>query len=237
MKWGAKFDAADVNRLHRMIARYLDDAFTLTCLTDDAQGIDATIRCMALPDVPIVGHRHDRGWRKLGLFGPELAKALHGPALYLDLDIAITGPLTPFFDAEGDFLIIKDYRAFRYRHRQTGNSSVIRFVPGAHDGLLAEVDARGEGIRSDFRDEQEFLSDYMRRAGLLRYWPRAWCPSFKHDCVRRLPFGLWREPRLPADARIVVFHGRPKPDDALVGTGSKWYRPLKPAPWLQHYLD
>jgi hypothetical protein len=166
----------------------------------------------------VVGDRHDRGWRKLGLFGAELAALLEGPVLYLDLDIAVVQRLEPFFDLPGEFLIIKDFKPLRYRHRFSGNSSVIRFHAGAHPGLIAELRQRGARIRADFRDEQEFVSDYMRRQGVLQYWPSGWCASFKHDCVRPLPLGLWQEPQLPDGAKVLVFHGRPKPDEAIIGS-------------------
>lgn len=237
MKWGDKFAAEDVNRLHRMVSAHVRGDLRMLCLTDDARGITSEVECHPLPAVPVVGHRSDRGWRKLGLFGPELAELIDGPVLYLDLDIAIVEGLEAFFEWPGEFLIIKDYKPLRYRHRFSGNSSVIRFRAGAHRGLIAELLQRGAGIRDDFRDEQEFVSDYMRRQGALHYWPSGWCASFKHDCVRPLPLGLWRPPRLPQGTRIVVFHGRPKPDEAVVGIGAKWYRPLLPAPWLRHYLD
>jgi hypothetical protein len=237
MKWGDKFHSKDVNRLHRMVRRHLGGELRMVCMTDAPIGIDEEIRCVPLPSVPVVGARSDRGWRKLGLFGPELATVLDGVVLYLDLDIVVTAPLDPFFEHTGDFLIIKDYKRFRYRHRFAGNSSVLRFTSGSHTALLGEVLQRGESIRMDFRDEQEFLSDYMRRHGLLQYWPRGWCVSYKHDCVRPIPSGLWSTPTLPTGSKIVVFHGRPKPDEAVSGSGSKWYRPLKPAPWLKIYME
>lgn len=236
MKWGTKFGAADVNRLHRMVRAHVDGGLRMFCLTDDSRGIDPAVACLPLPHVPVVGDRLDRGWRKLGLFSPDLAQSVPGEVLYLDLDIAVVEPLDPFFALPGEFLIIKDYKPFRYRHRFSGNSSVMRFHTGAHPGLLEEVRTRGERIRADFRDEQEFVSDYMRRQGLLRYWPAGWCASYKHDCVRPLPLGLWQPPALPAGARVIVFHGRPKPDEAVRGEGAKWYRPLLPAPWLTRYL-
>jgi hypothetical protein len=237
MKWGDKFAADDVNRLHRRVRSHIQGDLRMLCFTDDARGIDPEVECHPLPAVPVVGDRHDRGWRKLGLFGAELAALLEGPVLYLDLDIAIVQRLESFFDWPGEFLIIKDFKPLRYRHRFSGNSSVIRFHAGAHQGLIAELLQRGARIREDFRDEQEFASDYMRRQGVLQYWPSGWCASFKHDCVRPLPLGLWQEPQLPDGAKVLVFHGCPKPDEAIIGIGSKWYRPLLPAPWLRRYLE
>ncbi len=237
MKWGEKFGAEDVNRLYRMVRRNLDAPPHMLCLTDRPEGIDPRVHCLPLPPVPVVGERDDRGWRKLGLFSEALAETIDGEVLYLDLDIAVAASLEPFFEQPGEFLIIKDYKPWRYRHRFSGNSSVFRFRVGSLGGLLQDLRERGESVRRDFRDEQEFLSDHVRRLGLLDYWPSGWCVSFKHDCVRPLPFGLWQPPALPEGAKVVIFHGRPKPDEAVAGIGGKWYRPLRPAPWLSAYLE
>ncbi|HTY93344.1 MAG TPA: glycosyltransferase [Steroidobacteraceae bacterium] len=234
-KWGTKFPASDVNQLYRMVRRNLGGALSFWCVTDDARGLLPEIQPLALPEVPVVGHRSDHGWRKLALFAPALGGPA-GPTLYLDLDVAITASLEPFFAQPGGFHIIKDYRPVRLRNHYAGNSSVFRYDAGTLDGMFADIIRLGASITRRYRNEQEYLSDFMRRRGDLAYWPREWCVSFKHDCVRSLPFGLWSPPRLPAGARVVVFHGRPKPSEAVAGAGSKWYRPLRPAPWLTQYL-
>jgi hypothetical protein len=235
MKWGSKFPASDVNQLYRMVRRNLSGECAFWCVTDDAQGLLPEIQPLALPEVPVVGHRNDHGWRKLALFAPTLGGPV-GKTLYLDLDVAITASLEPFFAHPGGFHIIKDYRPVRFRNHFTGNSSVFRYAAGTLADVFPDIVQLGEAIMRRYRNEQEYLSDFMRRRGDLAYWPREWCVSFKHDCVRPLPMGLWSAPRLPVGARVVVFHGRPKPSDAVAGTGSKWYRPLRPAPWLSQYL-
>lgn len=236
-KWGTKFGPEYVNRLHRMVRRHLGGAFRFVCFTDDARGFDAGIEHFPLPPVPVVGDRNNRGWKKLGVLSRPLGD-LSGQALYLDLDVVITGALDPFFEIDGAFRVIKDYKAFRYRHSYTGNTSAFRFEVGAHAGLLDEVAAMGERVLEDFRNEQEVISWYMHREGLLQYWPRDWCPSYKHDCVPLLPMGWFKPPFLPQGARVIVFHGDPKPEDAVSGAaGSKWYRVIRPAPWLASYME
>jgi len=235
-KWGTKFGPEYVNRLHRMVRSHLDGDYRFVCFTDDDRGLDAGIEAFALPDVPVVGDRINRGWKKLGVLSAPLAD-LEGEALYLDLDVVITGDLAPFFELPGEFFVIKDYKFFRYRHSYTGNTSVFRFAVNAHAGLLQRVAGMGERVLRDFRNEQEVISWYMRDQGLLQYWPRGWCPSYKHDCVHLMPLGLVKPPRLPAGARVIVFHGDPKPEDAVTGAaGSKWYRVVRPAPWLAQYM-
>jgi hypothetical protein len=54
--------------------------------------------------------------------------------------------------------------------------------------------------------------------------------------MRLFPLNLFLPPVLPKDTRILVFHGKPDPDEALQGYPSKkiHYRTL-PAPWLADY--
>jgi hypothetical protein len=236
MKWGTKFSGEDVNRLYRMVRRWLPGEFRFVCLTDNADGLLAEITPLPIPDVPIVGHRSDRGWRKLGLFASDLG-GVPGDALYLDLDVVVVDDLSPLFEIDGAFRIIKDYKLFRYRHSYTGNSSAVRFRIGDHAGLLDLLNQYGEGVREAFRNEQELLSYYARGRGILQYWPRAWCPSFKYGCVRPMPLGLFLPPRKPPGARVIVFHGTPKPEEAVRGVGSKWYRVIRPAPWLRGFME
>jgi hypothetical protein len=40
---------------------------------------------------------------------------------------------------------------------------------------------------------------------------------FRRDCVRTFPLNYWLEPRLPPDARIVIFPGGLKPSEAMAG--------------------
>lgn len=240
-KWGTKFGAEDVNRLYRMVCRQLDGTpgtdWRFVCFTDDASGFDPGIEHFPLPPVPVVGDRLDRGWKKLGVLASSLGD-LQGTALYLDLDVVIVDRLEPFFELSGRFYVIKDYKPVRYRHGFTGNTSVFRFEVGEHAALLDEVERLGERVFRDFRNEQEVLSHYMHALGELRYWPKAWCPSYKHGCVHLMPLGLFKSPRIPRGARVLVFHGRPKPEEAVHGgVGHKWYRYIRPAPWLAEHLD
>ena len=41
-------------------------------------------------------------------------------------------------------------------------------------------------------------------------------------------------PRRP-DCDILIFHGEINPDTAIAGGGGKWYRHVRPAPWLAEF--
>jgi hypothetical protein len=192
------------------------------------------VQCLPIPELALPQGIPERGWRKLTTFEADL-HGLRGTALFLDVDVVIVDDLTPFFEQAGGFLIIHDWKR---PWRVTGNSSVYRFRLGAHADVLAEFRAHHDSIRQRFRNEQAFLSDALHRQGKLAYWPDDWCRSFKYHCIPRWPTNLWRTPRIPAGARVIVFHGVVNPPDALAGrSNGNWRRPL-PTPWIaEHWRE
>lgn len=233
MKWGTKYGPEYVNRLYAMVRRHLSGDFRFVCLTDDRQGIRAEVECFPIPalqlDVP--PGAPDRAWKKLTTFSADL-HGLRGTALFLDVDVVIVGSLDAFFEQPGAFLIIRDYRRPWQAPRITGNSSVYRFELGAHPDVLAYFKSHASEVQSRFRNEQAYLSDFLHRQGKLRYWPTAWCPSFKYHSIPRWPTNYWAEPAVPAGARIVIFHGECNPPDALAGRRNRSFRRMRPAGWV-----
>jgi hypothetical protein len=50
---------------------------------------------------------------------------------------------------------------------------------------------------------------------------------------------LWLTPQVAPGCRILVFHGRPDPDEAIRGyRGRKIHHHMRPAPWLaEHWRE
>ena len=128
-------------------------------------------------------------------------------------------------------MIIKDW----IKKDGTGNSSVYRFEVGAHPEVLAEFERSFGKIKKTHRNEQEYLSAAMMAKGALVYWPDHWCRSFKRHCIKPFSFFIARETEMPADTRVLVFHGKPDPHEAISGVSGKWYRRFKPAAWVQSH--
>ena len=231
MKWGTKYGPEYVNRLYGMVARHLSGAFRFVCLTDDPRGIRSEVLCRPIPVLRLPQGIPERGWKKLTTLSSELAD-LGETALFLDLDVVIVGDLGPFFVPEGAFYIIHDWKR---PWRITGNSSVYRFQIGAHSDVLATFERHQDAIRRRLRNEQAYLSEQMALRGLLHYWPKNWCRSFKYHCIPSFPQNWWKAPVIPLDARILVFHGEVNPPDALIGRRNRWGRGLIPAPWIEEH--
>ena len=252
MKWGAKFGPEYVNRLAGMVRRNLRAPYRFACFTDDAQGLDRRIEAYPCPEVRLPSGYPERGWRKLGIFSDPLAD-LEGPALFLDLDVAILGQLDAFFEHRADdsahansadsadspglaaggggFVMADDWD---FPRRTVGNSSIFRFRVRGHADVLRDFVDNGSGIRKRFRNEQAYLTHAMRRKGALSFWPEAWVRSFKRHCLRPFPLCWFQTPRPPPGVRVVAFHGRPRPDEAMRGwTGKMGLRHVIPPDWLK----
>ncbi|WP_347267115.1 hypothetical protein [Paracoccus sp. (in: a-proteobacteria)] len=245
MKWGTLYGAEDVNRLFRQVRRHLQRPHRFICLTDDAQGIDPGVEALPLPDLGLPPGDTDTRWRKLALLRRDLGGFAGATALFLDLDLVVLGDMAAFFDLPGQFLIIRDDDLFRAKPlrrlnpgrdrflHMVGNSSVFRYRVGAHGDVLDAYLADPAAAARDYEHEQQFLSAEIARRGLMTYWPRGLCVSFKNDCVPRGLRSYLADPVLPAGARIVLFAGAPKMSEVFGGQGHKWYRRIGRIDWLR----
>ena len=231
MKWGSKYGPDYVDRLYGMVARNLTRPFRFVCLTDDPSGIRGEVICAPLPKLPPIAQPKERGWLKIGSFSPELAGLLDETVLYLDLDVVVMGSLDPLFEHPGGFTMIRDW----YHHlRVVGNSSVYRYRPADRYALFEAFCSDADAIVTRIRNEQEFLSEYLQARGELGFWPKAWCQSFRVSCLAPWPLRAWRTPRAPADCRVLIFHGEPKPTGALLGRPGL-LQTFRAAPWIETY--
>lgn len=248
MKWGTLYGARDVNNLARGVRRHLSRPHRFICFTDDPSGLHPGVEALPLPDLGLPPGSGDSRWQKLALFRRDLG-GLAGTALFLDLDLVVTGPLDPFFAHPGDVCIIRDDDLFRpkrlrrVRRRRdrflhmVGNTSVFRFVVGSHPEVLETYLADPAVAAGRYEHEQQMVSDILDQRGALSYWPPGWCVSFKNHCVGRGIRSYLRDPRCPDDARIVLFAGSPKMADVLAGRGGRWYRRIGDVTWLRRAWD
>ncbi len=231
MKWGAKYPAEYVNKLHGMVARNLSRPHRFICLTDDAEGLNAQIETFPIPPMPVdTSQGPERCWTKILTFSDSLYD-IKGQCLYLDLDIVIIDKIDELFALEGEVIIIKDWS----KTDGTGNSSVYRFEMGRHSDVLQEFVDRWPEVSREHRNEQEYISAALLRKGALSYWPEKWCRSFKRHSCHPFPKSLVMMPRIPEGVKIIVFHGHPHPDEAIVGRSGFWYRFVRPTTWINDY--
>jgi hypothetical protein len=216
IKWGTKYPAEFVNKLYGMVKRNLSYEFRLVCFTDDTRGIRPEVETQSLPEPDLQGW-----WHKLWLFSPEFP--LRGPTLFLDLDVVLVNSIDPFFQLQGDFCIIHEW-LLQHRKQGSYNSSVMRWEPGKYDHIWTRFKNNPSHITRRFAGDQNWISECVGDAAI---WPEGYTYSWKWHCSPRNA----KKAHLPEDAKILVFHGRPNPDEAIAGS----FKNYPAAPWLADY--
>ena len=231
LKWGSKYSAEYVNRLYRGVRRFAAPSVRFVCITEDDRGIDSGVEIVPLPDVGLSGW-----WNKLLLFRKDfLGQA--GTALFLDLDVVIVRGVMDFFAfAPGEFCIAQDPKD-RY------NSSVFRFELNALTHVWDNFQCDQAAIVRRLHGDQDWIVEQVKDAKL---WPRSWVSSYKYDCASRIRpsldkvgawlrmtplHRLWKPSVPPTEARVVMFHGQPKPADVAYKPWGRW----RAAPWVKDY--
>lgn len=253
MKWGDRYPAEYVNRLWRSVRKHVTGDVQMVCFTDDREGVVKDVDCRPLPK--FAGVRADlavKPWRKLSLWKAGLADDLVGrDALFLDLDVVVVGSLDPYWEFQpGSYTVWENPTK---PGSGIGNTSVFRFTVGAHPEIYDYFMADPVGLyEKEFRIEQEYISavlgdgkvkpgkggnPLMWGQGEQGFWPKGWCVSFKKDLLPGWPMRFWQVPEVPAGTSVVVFHGKPDPDEARDGQWpakgwKKIYKYVRPTQWI-----
>lgn len=243
IKWGKPFGPEYVNRLFAGCRRHTAGDLRFLCVTDDSAGIRREVEVIPLANEPFhdammaalqKAPRKGCPVQKITMRRPDLVPDLDGPLLTLDLDVVITGPLDELMTfAPGKVCMRRVWARTPSRHVGLGHGSVIRTDPRRHAYLYERMarDPETEILKSH-GSEQSYISWAAQEAGDLAFFPDAWIASFKYDCRPMRPLNLLLPPRLPPDARIVAFHGRPKMAEAVAGYRAGPFHSTRPAAWL-----
>lgn len=261
IKWGTRYGAEYVNRLYGMVARNITPPFRFICFTDRRDGIRPEVQCFDLPDLgcPVPTNAPGK-FRKVALWNADLF-GLTGVGLFVDLDIVITGSLDDLF-AYGNPEDVILARNWVKPFERLGQTSVFRFPIGQHGYMLENFRKSPEQLAGQYQFEQRYVTQCIH--GGVKFFPSAWIRHFRKDCLGPWPLRYLRPARLPRDARIVMFPGKPDPADAIAGRWSEqvihhtpiehlsmlagkertdpWGRHLKryllPVPWVkQHWKE
>jgi hypothetical protein len=241
VKWGnwcAPHGARYVNNLYRSVTANLTLPHRFVCFADNTEGLDAGIETHALPDnlagyywetlYPSVKRRKLRpllavpyrllrdkdnrqgiqsdkfatpypidlrGWyNKLYLFRPGV---LEGRCIFIDLDTVITGNLDELFDYDGDFCLLRDFH-----HPYNYGSGLMAFRAEATTRIWTEYIRLGCPVMP--KGDQQFIEKIMPDADFFQDRLPGQVVSYKLNCRRR---------GVPSYARIVCFHGNPRPHE------------------------
>lgn len=208
VKWGDKYDAEHFNVLERMVRSQLHSCTNFVVMTNEPAGIKSST--IPLPyDLP-------GSWGKVALFAPNIEGVNTEYVLALDVDIVITGSLDPIVTYPGDLVmyIDGDYtRGF--------NPSVLKLKVGSRAYIWEEFEFKRDnkiyghsGIllkgSGGLLGDQGYINSHIKCD--VGGYPLSWIQSYKWQKLEKSP----------ADSRIVVFHGIPKPWDLL--DSSPWIK-------------
>jgi hypothetical protein len=230
MKWGTLYSPDYVNKLFNMVSRNLTKPFNFYCFTDDAKGIVQEVIIKSLPEIYIPKKNQVSPWRKLSMFAKEL-DGIKGKTLFLDLDKIIVDNIDCFFEYSDKLAIIENWTQ---KGQGIGNSAVYCFEVGKYPFILENFNNNPEKIVQDYDNEQIYLSKNIGKE--MVFWPDSWCKSFKRHCIAGRFLRFFIAPQIPKGAKIIVFHGHPRPHEAIEGRWPKKLIPyLKTALWIQEY--
>jgi len=180
-----------VNILHDMVIRNLPAGFEgkFICFTDTPEGLNPGIETRELH-----GQLHG-WWNKLYLFKKGVLPGGER-IIYLDLDTVITGPLDDIVKYNSDFAILRD---FYYAH---GLGSGVMMWHGDHSRIWDSwVKA---GMPQINGGDQGWIQLHVKNPDILQeLYPQSFV-SYKAHAKKMFPKG----------AKVVCFHGEPRPHDA-----------------------
>lgn len=225
INWGTVYGAPYINRLYAMVENHITGPFKLVCFTDTREGVRPEVICHDLPPMPAKMPERTRGkWPKSRLWAETLPD-LEGPVLFLDLDVVITGSLDPFFDYGDPEDVILARNVAKPLHRY-GQTSIYRMPVGVLAAAREKFIADPQAAADKYEWEQVFVTKNAPNG--IKFWPRRWVRHFRIECLRLFPLNFFFPPRLPNDARVVIFAGYPKPHEAAEGTFREGYEYLPP---------
>jgi len=188
LRSGGVYNQEDVSRLHAGVYQHLKEEHKFVCLSD------VEVPCDKIP----LEHNWPGWWSKMELF------KLPGPVLFFDLDTIITGDLSDIArkTEQSDLIMLRDF----YRHDGLGSGimgwgkSNIKFYDlfrGNFGGWTQKLGARGD---QGFIEEVVNISQTTKWQDIV---PEQ-IVSYKVHVMNRF---------VPTNARVVCFHGIPKPRD------------------------
>ena len=221
LRSGGVFDREYVYRLHNSVKRNLKIEHRFICLTDGLSDIKHGLKYNSAtyfdPDYNIQWEPLLNGWpgwwSKAEIFRPDLEK--YGRVFYIDLSAVIVGDITEMASYEG-LAVNKDF------HLGCPSQSVLSLPPGAlrvvWNTFKADPEkwmAEGDKCNAPNFGDQILLNEID--IGEIAYFQDLF-PGQLVSARRHCQSGL------PDNARIVKFHGQPKPhtQDSIDWVSKHW---------------
>jgi hypothetical protein len=211
---GQKYSWEYVDRLYSMLCRHSSCPIELHVLTEPNRSVPAPYVKHALDMNPAMARADLYWWYKMQLFNNA---KFRGAFMYFDLDLVIADSIDFLWQRGKDFFwAVRDFRYLWRNNSFDINSSIMyynvdRFYWIWEDFKIAEFDK----IKQKYPGDQNYLNEVI---------PRDHLKFFDTDLVKswrwEVQDGGWdfrkKRPLMPGtdlvnQAKIMVFHGNPKP--------------------------
>jgi len=246
IKWGTRYPADYVNRLYNMVRRHTTCDIRFYCFTEIAEGLNPAIIVKPLPELNVAPEDNRYAYRKEAALCQDDLGGLQGQrVVFFDLDVVIVDNIDELFTfPQGDdFVIINDWNT---KGNHVGQASCYSWRVGTLGHIKQYFEDHPKEVVKRFHTaSQEYLSDQViKTRGPLVFWPQAWFRSFKSHCLPKGVLRHFRPAAIPPGAKVIVFHGSPKPEEALVGKWSldkpvplykRWYKAVQPTAWIAEH--
>lgn len=212
------FGPETVNVLARMVRRHYADPHEVLCITDDPAGIDSDIRIIPLWDdhanVPSPwGPGNPSCYRRLKAFSAEAAEIIGPRFVSLDLDCVICADMRPVWNRPEDFVVWGDTaRGTPY------NGSMMLLRAGTRRQVWEDFDPRTSpaiGKRLGYVGSDQAWLGVCLGKGEAKWTARDGVYSYRNEI---LPKGG----HLPANARVILLHGKFDPWSPGMAQRHKW---------------
>jgi hypothetical protein len=215
------FPPSTVYALREMITRHYHAPFRFVCVTDQPEKLPGIETVKLWDDFAglksNIGGSYPSCYRRLKLFAADAGETFGPRMVSIDLDMVITGDITPLFDRPEDFAIWgeSDFRTQSY------NGSLWMIRAGTRTKVWDQFtnDSPQIASRAGSKGSDQGWMNYILGPHEATWSRKDGVYSFRKHISKD---GY----RLPKDARVVAFHGKTDPWD---------YR-AQQIPWVrQHY--
>lgn len=194
LRSGGRYRAEHVQTLAEQMRR-VAPAERFVCLSD--QSVDGVETIALVHDWP-------GWWAKLELFRPDVFPRGER-VLYADLDTVVLGDIRSLLEQTEPFLALADfYRRPPLRAWRGLGSGLLQWTAGDQTALYRQFAANPSGIIRDCGAGGDQIFIESHRLQDVTFWEDVvpgQVVSYKVHCLAGVP----------ADARVICFHGEPKP--------------------------
>jgi hypothetical protein len=203
---GEVYNYKYVNALAKSIKENVTVPHEVVVLTDNPKGFTWDVDRV----IPLANN-YPTWWSKIELFKPY---QFDGPVFYFDLDTAIIGNIDDIVSYDGDFAGLRDF----YGLHSLG-SGLMGWNPKHTDKIYLDFAPRYSTIITNYKEgDQKWIDENKPSVEYLQDIYPNQIVSFKRHCLDK-----HGQIVIPEKAKIICFHGNPRPHSITHPVISKYW--------------